>query len=124
MKVVALGVGGLVLAVTLSLGAFALAGRSLSEPGTAVQIPGPGVSESPKSERSPSSGHTPGLTPAPETSSASRGTGAETPTGNGTGGETETESESPDPSSSSSPDDHGGAQESEPGDDGDGHEDD
>ena len=40
-KVILIGLGGLVLAVALSLGAFALAGRSVGEPATAVQIATP-----------------------------------------------------------------------------------
>jgi hypothetical protein len=38
LTVIGLGVGGLALAISLSLGAFALAGRSLGQPATAVQI--------------------------------------------------------------------------------------
>lgn len=38
LTVIGLGMAGLALAISLSLGAFALAGRSLGEPATAVRI--------------------------------------------------------------------------------------
>jgi hypothetical protein len=41
VKTILMGLAGLALAVLLSLGAFALAGRSLGEPPTAVPAPSP-----------------------------------------------------------------------------------
>jgi hypothetical protein len=41
LKTILMGLGGLALAIMLSLGAFALAGRSLSEPPTALLAPSP-----------------------------------------------------------------------------------
>lgn len=95
LKLVVLGVGGLALAVALSLGAFALAGHSLSEPGTAVQIPAAAGTKTPGPEKSHSADHTSGPTR----------TSAPTPT------ETETPEDSATPSSG----DHGGGDGGEPG---------
>jgi hypothetical protein len=51
LKAIGLGVVGLALAVSLSLGAFALAGRPLGEPATAVRISGPTTSDHGEHER-------------------------------------------------------------------------
>ena len=51
LKAIGLGVVGLALAVSLSLGAFALAGRPLGEPATAVRISRPTTSDHGEHER-------------------------------------------------------------------------
>lgn len=62
MTVVVLGVGGLALAVTLSLGAFALAGHSLGEPAN-VLVP---VTTPSRSASSDHGTHTHTPSPSPE----------------------------------------------------------
>ena len=65
LTVVALGLGGLALAVALSLGAFALAGHPLGEPATAVRVPAAGHSNGPSGDsHSPSPTTTPFPSPS------------------------------------------------------------
>ena len=86
-KVIAIGIGGLVLAVALSLGAFALAGRSVGEPATAVQLTTPSPTHGSKSDT-----HVRGATPtaSPDehggATPASGGAGTPQPEDHGGGG--------------------------------------
>jgi hypothetical protein len=63
LGVVALGAAGLVLAVALSMGAFALAGRAVGEPATAIQISTPAPSRN-LSDKQGSTGSTRPSSPA------------------------------------------------------------
>jgi hypothetical protein len=96
LTIIGLGVAGIVLAVALSVGAFALVGDSLSEPATTIEIPA-SPTTTPTGDRG---------TPSPTSKPSTR---SETPSGP--------------PSSSASPsDDHGasdsgGGSGSEPSDD-------
>ena len=87
-KMVAYGLGGIALALAMSLGAFALAGNTLSQPPPTVRIVGATQ------------------TPQPHAANA---TPTASPDDHG-GGTTE-----PTPTASASPDDHGGDDNSGPG---------
>jgi hypothetical protein len=82
-KVIAIGLGGLMLAVALSLGAFALAGRSVGEPATAVQITTPGATHGSKPDHHDQS-ETP--TPTPTASPDDHGGGSSPEPGDDHGG--------------------------------------
>jgi hypothetical protein len=109
LKTILLGLGGLALAVLLSLGAFALAGRSLSEPSTSVPAP----------SRAADGGRAPSDDPSPSSTPTHRGSA--------TPSTRPTETPSPDDHGGSS-DDHsgpggGGGSDDPPGDDHDGDDD-
>ena len=74
MTVVALGVGGLALAVALSLGAFALAGHSLGEPASGVLVPVTSPSRI-VSDTHGSHTQTPSASPSPSPTTAPSGGG-------------------------------------------------
>jgi len=97
-KMVAYGLGGIALALAMSLGAFALAGSTLSQPPPAVRIVG--TTQTPRP-------HT--ATADPTASPDDHGGGTTDPT----------------PTTSASPDDHGGGDDhSGPGSGDDDHDDD
>lgn len=65
LGIVGLGLAGIVLAVALSLGAFAIAGSAVGEPATAVHISTP-LPHSPTDDRSsPVRAHTPSAPASP-----------------------------------------------------------
>ena len=59
LTIIGLAVAGIVLAVALSVGAFALVGDSLSEPATAIQVPASPTRARPKIARRPSATNRP-----------------------------------------------------------------
>ena len=65
LTIIGLGVAGIVLAVALSVGAFALVGDPLSEPATTIEVPA-GPTPSPTEDRA-----TPAPTNRPSTPSSS-----------------------------------------------------
>jgi len=99
MTLAVLGLGGLALAVALSLGAFALAGHSLGEPANGAIVPVTSPSRSASNDHS-SHPHTPSASPSPDAEqggSPSSGGGSSPTTAPSSGG-----------SSPSPADDHGG----------------
>jgi len=96
-KMVAYGLGGIALALAMSLGAFALAGSTLSEPPPTVRIVG--ATQTPRPHAA---------TATPTASPDDHGGGTNEPT----------------PAASASPDDHGGGDNSGPGSGDDDHDDD
>jgi hypothetical protein len=105
-KALAYGIGGIVLAVAMSMGAFALAGSSLSHPTANVRILGDG---GPTAQPHASSGAswTPEWSPDPRPSHAVEPAQAATSTPSPTTG-ADDHSGSTQPSGSPSDDDHSG----------------
>jgi hypothetical protein len=107
LKTILMGLGGLALAIVLSLGAFALAGRSLSGPPTALLAP----SASPAGGSRPSHAVSPEPSPSRQGSSspsaqASASASSDDHSGSGSGSSDDPHDDegSDDPSG----DDHGG----------------
>jgi hypothetical protein len=96
--VAGLGMAGLALAISLSLGAFALAGRSLSEPPTAVRI-----AESPAKPHARHEQASPSHRPEHQGS-----TPTQSPTGDHGGSSGGSEGGAPSPTSHGSNDNHSG----------------
>jgi len=93
LTIIGLGVAGIVLAVALSVGAFALVGDPLSEPATTIEVPA-GPTPSPTEDRA-----TPAPTNRPSTPSSSASPSDDHGSNSGTGAS----------GGSGSGDDHGGS---------------